>query len=637
MSTSINSGDEFVKDFDYGKLKDRNYKGDDYKPNADIVKGPMNDRKCTDCLFLILWFVFLGAMGYMTILGYTNGETAKMLAPIAPPGVICGFTPGYENYPRLYAPNLAAAVTPSISNFFEYGTCVQECPQEANVTIVCQDQTYCDSYPVYETHEVVQYCIPAANALADVFYNKGTDGTFSSSNYFLAMYESRWVILTSVGISLVVAFIYLKIMDWCAVFIAWITIAIIEICLIALGYGAWYYKNQIELTHGESTSQSDTLFWIAISMWSVALIYYLILACNWKSLKISIAVIETAADFFADTKRIALVPLFYFVIWCGVFVAWAWALCGVASISDSEITVSSVQFQTKDVHRGENTNWCIAGMVIGMVWISAFIIAANEFAVICAACTWYFSRKDIPDDDGIPGDSDVMKGFWWTYRYHMGTLAMGSFLLTGVWIIRAIFEYVGEKVKDASGGNKCVECSLACIRCCLDCFDRFIRYLNRNAYIYCAISSESFCPSALHSFLLILKNHAKFAFVEGIADFFMFLAKTFIAVLTTMGGYLLLAPMTGIKVDPIMPCVFMFFFAYLVASQFISIFDVSANTILQCYLFDVDVAKHHGEGTLDTRHVPASLMKFIAQYGEEANPNQARVNKTDDMNQNLLA
>ena len=124
---------------------------------------------------------------------------------------------------------------------------------------------------------------------------------------------------------------------------------------------------------------------------------------------------------------------------------------------------------------------------------------------------------------------------------------------------------------------------------------------------------------------MILKNHAKFAFVEGIADGFMFLAKSFIAVLTTLAGYFLLGPMTGIKVDPTMPCVFIFLFGYFVASQFISIFDVSANTILQCYLFDADIAKHHGEG-LDTRHVPASLLKFLAIHGDEKNP---RVNDLD--------
>jgi len=139
--------------------------------------------------------------------------------------------------------------------------------------------------------------------------------------------------------------------------------------------------------------------------------------CNFKSLKISIAIIETAADFFADTKRIAIMPFIYFTIWVCIFIFWLWGLTGVCSITDSEIGVSSIQFQSKDVNRSSGTNWMITGMVLGMVWISAFIMACNEFAIICAATSWYFSRKDLPCDDGQPGEADVFKGLWWTYRY----------------------------------------------------------------------------------------------------------------------------------------------------------------------------------------------------------------------------
>ncbi len=69
--------------------------------------------------------------------------------------------------------------------------------------------------------------------------------------------------------------------------------------------------------------------------------------CNFKSLRVSIAIIETAADFFSDTKRIVLVPLVYFSVWVGLFIFWLWGLCGVLSISPdgvNGITVTSVQF-----------------------------------------------------------------------------------------------------------------------------------------------------------------------------------------------------------------------------------------------------------------------------------------------------
>jgi hypothetical protein len=55
------------------------------------------------------------------------------------------------------------------------------------------------------------------------------------------MYESRWVVLTCIGISLVVALIYIKMMDWFAVPLAWITIVVIEVALGLIGYYSYAY------------------------------------------------------------------------------------------------------------------------------------------------------------------------------------------------------------------------------------------------------------------------------------------------------------------------------------------------------------------------------------------------------------
>merc|ERR1711862_719048 len=103
--------------------------------------------------------------------------------------------------------------------------------------------------------------------------------------------------------------------------------------------------------------------------------------------------------------------------------------------------------------------------------------------------------------------------------------------------------------------------------------------------------------------------------VESMAGVFMFLAKTFVAISTTMIGYVLIPPMTApVNVSPTVPCLMIFLFSYLVASTFISIFDMSALTILQCYLYDLDIAKHH---QLELKHVPPTLLKFLAVHEEE--------------------
>jgi len=264
-------------------------------------------------------------------------------------------------------------------------------------------------------------------------------------------------------------------------------------------------------------------------------------------------------------------------------------------------------------------------MVFGFCWVLAFIMAMNEFVTIVAAITWYYSDKEIPDDDGIPGDSDVSTGMWWSIRYHGGTLAFGSFILAIIWMIRIIFEYISKKMEDATGENGCTKCLVGCCRCCLACFDRFIRYLNRNAYIYCALSGESFCTSAINSFCLILKNAAKFGFVEGISSCFMFIAKFFISTLTTLISFFVLRAM--VKVSSVYaPLFIMFLFSYIVAGIFIEIFDTGANTILQCYILDREVL-------CDDEHIPRSLKKFFSDAEVQAAMDK---DKTQEVRQNLI-
>jgi len=59
------------------------------------------------------------------------------------------------------------------------------------------------------------------------------------------MYESRWVIFVSIFIALILALCYIKFMDWCAVYIAWITLVVIEIALVSMGVISYIYAQDI--------------------------------------------------------------------------------------------------------------------------------------------------------------------------------------------------------------------------------------------------------------------------------------------------------------------------------------------------------------------------------------------------------
>jgi hypothetical protein len=68
--------------------------------------------------------------------------------------------------------------------------------------------------------------------------------------------------------------------------------------------------------------------------WILAALYLLLIMCKFKALSVSIAVIETAADFFADSKRIIIVPIIYLFIAVCVFMLWFFGIMCLASVGD---------------------------------------------------------------------------------------------------------------------------------------------------------------------------------------------------------------------------------------------------------------------------------------------------------------
>jgi len=168
----------------------------------------------------------------------------------------------------------------------------------------------------------------------------------------------------------------------------------------------------------------------------------------------------------------------------------------------------------------------------------------------------------------------------------MGTIAFGSFIMMLVDLIRGTFEYLGNKMEAASGNNACTKCLVDCTRCCLACFDKCLRFVNMNAYIYCAIAGTPFCESAVNAFLLMLKNAAKFGFVNSIGGMFMFLAKACISLVTTGIGFGLMKVMLPTQSHSYICTFIIFVAAFCVAGTFISVFDAASNTILQCFILD---------------------------------------------------
>lgn len=80
------------------------------------------------------------------------------------------------------------------------------------------------------------------------------------------------------------------------------------------------------------------------------------------------------------------------------------------------------------------------------LWIVAFSLAATQYVLIVAVVSWYFTANG-----DRRGDFSILRGYHWLWRYNLGSILFGSFLIAVVWAIRIIFEYIAAKLKSENG------------------------------------------------------------------------------------------------------------------------------------------------------------------------------------------
>ena len=130
------------------------------------------------------------------------------------------------------------------------------------------------------------------------------------------------------------------------------------------------------------------------------------------------------------------------------------------------------------------------------------------------------------------GIQTVISAFWRLVRFHLGTAAFGSFIIALIQLVRIILAYIEHLVKKyearinfeisefyngpilqkkgfgAAGKVALVilKAVLACLQCILACFERFMKFINVNAYIETAIYGYNFCRAAMKAFKLLVRN-----------------------------------------------------------------------------------------------------------------------------------
>jgi solute carrier family 44 (choline transporter-like protein), member 1 len=260
-------------------------------------------------------------------------------------------------------------------------------------------------------------------------------------------------------------------------------------------------------------------------------------------------------------------------------------------------------FKLVEYHETDYVKFALYFYIVALVWTTEFIFAASQLCLAGAVAAWYFKK---------PTDSPVCDSMTKLVKYHLGSVAKGSFLITLFKIPRLILTYLYAKMKAASGkGNDCADCGLKFCICCFYCLEKFIRYLNHNAYTVIAIESINFCPAAGVAWKAIWTHVVSVATINGIGDFVLFLAKLAVAGICGFIALLMLKRNEEIQFYMV-PVFIIAVFAFFVAHVILSLYEIVVDTLFLCVYEDRHINGPSG------RWKESNLAKLLGEEPIEA-------------------
>jgi choline transporter-like protein 2/4/5 len=571
------------------QLKDQEKYKCDLNPELD--NGPMQTRGCTDIIFLILYVAFFIAWIVIFIYGVSQGKPGRLLTPFDENGNGCGYSPGYTDYPAIYFYYFAdtasySASSLNISRVYTQTFCLSRCPDKiengttvklkeqgincktSNNAVNTNDGRDCHDYLVYNaTTWFGGFCVPEFKVIKTV-----ANSTASAASGIYTQLESSqtlerwmndikicwWVFIVSFGVALLMSVVYMQFLKWCAGIITWLMLFGLIGVLLGSAFMCWnwakYKEKQVDAVNDQTQDSNTTaetskyvtlLKAFAYIFWITGGLMICLIICCYHRIALVIAIIKTTAEFMKDIMAILLVPIINTIVGAGFIAIWIVGTIYLYSVGDVE---KRGDFPLAQINWNDNTRRAWYFNLFAILWIIAFILSMEKFVIGASVCIWYFNQTP-EGETAEAGQSPVRKSYYWAFRYHLGSIAFGSLILAIVWAIRIMFEYIYHQINNNElvSQNRFVQIGLKCVRCCLDCFERFIRFINKQAFIQIGLTGKNFCSAAKDGFFLVVSHPIEFGLLSGLANLFMILGNLLMMLGTALVAFAIIRNVKSIE------------------------------------------------------------------------------------------
>uniref|UniRef100_A0AAZ3QB18 Choline transporter-like protein n=1 Tax=Oncorhynchus tshawytscha TaxID=74940 RepID=A0AAZ3QB18_ONCTS len=573
--------------------------------------GPIRKRGCTDIICCVLFMVVI--LGYMAvgILAWLYGDPRHVLYPRNSTGMFCGI-----------GLNVAQ---PSVFYFD-----ILKCATSINVMAAVLNGLQCPT-----TQYSASCCFVSETLSVITSVNRSFPGlccsdivnSFNAKEIGVRIFEDfasswQWIIAALV-IAMVVSFLFLLLLRFIAPVMVWVLIfGVLAVGAYGIYHCWWEYDNYRKSTVSITDIGFTTDFKVYLQVKETWLAFLIILSVVEGILLltliflrtrilIAIALIQESSKAVSHMMSTLFYPLVTFVLLVVCVAYWGITALYLATSGNpvyKVVTLNSTQGNCGQIG-GNVTCDPQVNMQESPTQISETHRMCCTLAGAFASYYWAFSKpSDIPT---FP----LSQAFIRTLRYHVGSLAFGALILTLIQVVRIILEYLDHKTRAAQ--NPCARFLMCCLKCCFWCLEKFIKFLNRNAYIMIAVYGKNFCVSAKNAFMLLMRNIVRVVVLDKVTDLLLFFGK-----LLVVGGVGVLAffffsgrirlPGSNFRTEMLnyywMPIIVVVVGAYLIAHGFFSVYNMCVDTLFLCFLEDLE--RH--DGTIQKPYyMSKNLMKIL--------------------------
>jgi hypothetical protein len=166
---------------------------------------------------------------------------------------------------------------------------------------------------------------------------------------------------------------------------------------------------------------------IGVILIAFSLLLAIAFTCYAKRIKMAAIIVETSAKFVQENWFISLLPFVLFLIMLVFLTVWILEALGYYSMGIPVTEDKQLPFQ-----HFTSTNFVkimIVFHIFHLLWVLCFLVESCDFLVSGAAASWYYRKEE-------PFHASYMRYF----RYHVGSVAMGSFLMALFGMLRFLYQ-----------------------------------------------------------------------------------------------------------------------------------------------------------------------------------------------------